>query len=491
MQLAGSLRDLDVLSTTGAPGAVEVSAVVHDSRAVVPGALFCCVRGSSVDGHDLAPAAVAAGAVALLCERHVALDVPQVRVADVRSAMGAVAAALHGHPSRQLDVIGITGTNGKTTTAHLLAAVLEADGRPTGTIGNLNALPGGPPNTPEGPELQRRLAALRDGGASAVAMEVSSHALDQGRVAGTHFALAVFTNLSPDHLDHHGTMEAYFAAKARLFEPALAARAVVNRDDPRGRLLLDAAVIPTESFSLADATDVVADLWGTAFTWRGERLHIPLPGAFNVANALAAATAAAALGVPVPSVARGFAAAPQVPGRFEVVRPGAPVGVVVDYAHTPDGLRQLLRAAREVAGRGRVHVVFGCGGDRDRSKRPIMGELAARLADRVVITTDNPRSEDPLAIIGEIAAGAAEVPGAEQPAEEPDRRAAIVRALRGAAAGDVVVVAGKGHETTQVAGGVEHPFDDRLVAAAAMDELGIASSGIAPRPAGADDDGDT
>jgi UDP-N-acetylmuramoyl-L-alanyl-D-glutamate--2,6-diaminopimelate ligase len=389
--------------------------------------------------------------------------------------MGVVAAALHGHPSTSSQVVGITGTNGKTTTTHLLAAVLEAAGRPTGTIGNLNAAPGGPPNTPEGPELQARLAGLRDAGKSAVVMEVSSIALSSGRVDGTRFRLALFTNLSPDHLDHHGTMEAYFAAKARLFEPDLSEAAVVNVDDPKGRLLLAAAAIPTEPYSLADVSDVEADLRGTSCTWRGQRLRIPLPGPFNVANALAAATAASILGVDAATIARGLAGAGQVAGRFESVLPGSPVEVVVDYAHTPDGLEQVLSAVRALAGDGRVVVVFGCGGDRDTAKRPVMGQVAARLADHVVVTSDNPRHEDPLAIIEQVAAGAVAAGTAAEVALEPDRRRAIAAALRAAAPGDVVVVAGKGHEATQVVGDDELPFDDRVVAAELMVSLGIAS----------------
>jgi UDP-N-acetylmuramoyl-L-alanyl-D-glutamate--2,6-diaminopimelate ligase len=325
---------------------------------------------------------------------------------------------------------------------------------------------------------------MRDAGTRAVAMEVSSHALSQGRVAGTRFAVAVFTNLTPDHLDHHGTMEAYFAAKASLFEPALSDVAVVNTDDPHGRLLLDAAVIPTEGFSLADAADVVADMAGTTCTWRGQRLRIPLPGTFNVANALAAATAAARLGVDVATIARGLAAAGPVPGRFEVVAAGAPVAVVVDYAHTPDGLEQVLRAVRPLAGGARVTVVFGCGGDRDRSKRPVMGAIAARLADAVVVTSDNPRSEDPLAIIAEVAAGAEGVAGGAPVVTTPDRRTAIADALRASEPGDVVVVAGKGHEVTQVIGDREVPFDDRAVVADLLVELGL----VRGAPAG-DQDG--
>ncbi len=484
-----------MLGAEGDLAAADVHAVVHDSRSVSPGTLFCCVRGATIDGHDLAPDAVAAGAVALLCERPLRLDVPQVVVADVRAAMGVVAAALHEHPSRHLHVVGVTGTNGKTTTTHLLAAILEAAGRPTGTIGNLNATPGGPPNTPEGPELQARLAGLRDAGKTAVVMEVSSIALSSGRVNGTRFRLAVFTNLSPDHLDHHGTMEAYFAAKARLFEPDLSAAAVVNVDDPKGRLLLDAAAIPTEPWSLADVTDVEADLRGTSCTWRGQRLRIPLPGTFNVANAVAAATAAAALGVDAPTIARGLAGAGQVAGRFQSVLPGSPVEVVVDYAHTPDGLEQVLTSVRSLAGGSRVIVVFGCGGDRDRAKRPLMGEVAARLADHVVVTSDNPRTEDPLAIIDQVAAGAGAAGSTAEVVREPDRRLAIAAALRAAAPGDVVVVAGKGHEATQVVGHEELPFDDRLVAAELMASLGIApraeepEGAVAPPPSPAGKDG--
>ena len=492
MRLADLLGGLDVLGTDGDPSSADVVTVVHDSRSVVPGALFCCVRGSTVDGHDRAREAVAGGAVALLCERLLPVDVPQVVVRDVRAAMGVVAAALHGHPSSQLPVVGITGTNGKTTTTHLLAAILEAAGRPAGTIGNLNAVPGGPPNTPEGPALQARLAGLREEGKAAVVMEVSSLALSQGRVNGTRFRLAIFTNLSPDHLDHHGTMEAYFAAKARLFEPALSDAAVVNADDPRGRLLLDAAVIPTEPYSLADATDVEADLRGTSCTWRGERLRIPLPGTFNLANGLAAATAAVALGVDLPTVARGLAGAGQVSGRFQSVAPGGPVEVIVDYAHTPDGLEQILSSVRALAAGGRVSVVFGCGGDRDRSKRPVMGEIAARLADRVVVTSDNPRSEDPLAIIDEVVAGATRAGAGAEVVREPDRRLAIEGALRAAAAGDVVLIAGKGHEATQLVGDTEVAFDDRLVASELLASLGLAgppSGTMAPGPAPAGEDG--
>ncbi|HEX2575807.1 MAG TPA: UDP-N-acetylmuramoyl-L-alanyl-D-glutamate--2,6-diaminopimelate ligase [Aquihabitans sp.] len=446
------LRDLVV---TG-DGAVEVRRAVHDSRAVGPGDLFCCVPGSAFDGHRYAPAAVEAGAAALLCERPLDLGVPELRVPSVRAAMGPVAAELAGRPSEHLAVAGVTGTNGKTTTIHLLAAVLEAAGMPCGLIGTLT----GARTTPEAPELQDRLAELRAEGKAAVAMEVSSHALDLRRVDGTRFRVAVFTNLSRDHLDHHGDMQAYFQAKARLFGPDLCDLAVLNLDDPHGRLLRDAAVVPSVGYELADAEDLELGVDGSRFTWRGTRVHVGLAGRFNVANALAAATAAAELGATPEQVARGLAAAGPVPGRFERIDEGQPFLAAVDYAHTPDGLEQLLVTARELAGPGRVLVVFGAGGDRDASKRPEMGEVAARVADVVILTTDNPRGEDPAAIISQVRRGM------DQPRDlrvEPDRRAAIGLAVATARPGDVVLVAGKGHEAVQVIGDDAVPFDDRAV----------------------------
>src|SRR5438445_1009386 len=324
------LGDVEVLDLRG-DATVEVSAVSYDSRAVRPGALFCCVRGERTDGHQYARAATSAGAVALLCERALALDVTQVVVADVRTAMAHAAAAFHGHPSRQLEVVGVTGTNGKTTTTHLLQAVLEADGRRTGLIGTLS----GARTTPEAPDLQAQLAQLRDDDYRAVAMEVSSHALAQHRADATSFAVAVFTNLSQDHLDYHHTMEAYFQAKARLFEAGRTAAAVVNTDDPHGRILFDAAVVPTRGYSMADAVDLDVGPRGTRFRWEGEPVQLRLGGALNVINALAAAAAARELGVGAPAVAAGLSSLASVPGRFEIVEAGQPFTVVVDYAHTP------------------------------------------------------------------------------------------------------------------------------------------------------------
>ena len=456
-QLLGHVRgDIGVVELRGDPTAADVRAVTADSDSVGPGALFCCVTGSTTDGHRFAGAAVAAGAAALLCERPLPEPVPQVVVGDSRRAASLVAAAFHGHPSRRLAVVGVTGTNGKTTTTHLLRSVLEADGRPAEVIGTLS----GARTTPEATELQARLASLVARGTVAVAMEVSSHALAQHRVDGTWFSVAVFTNLSQDHLDYHGTMDDYFRAKASLFEPERAGVAVVNADDEWGRRLLASVLIPTRPFSLADAAGLSMGPEATTFRWDGEPVRLRTGGAFQVANALAAATAARELGVGAASVAAGLSAAGSVPGRFEPVDAGQPFRVVVDYAHTPVALEESLGAARHAAGEGRVTVVFGCGGERDRAKRPLMGEVASRLADLAVLTSDNPRSEDPLAILEAVRAGARR---AEVVRVEPDRRAAIRLALAQARPGDVVVVAGKGHETTQVLATGPVPFDDRVV----------------------------
>jgi UDP-N-acetylmuramoyl-L-alanyl-D-glutamate--2,6-diaminopimelate ligase len=447
---------------------VEIGRAVHRSDAVCAGTLFCCVPGARHDGHRFAADAVAAGAAALLCEHALDLGVPELRVAAARAAMGPIAALLAGCPSDALTVVGITGTNGKTTTAHLLAAIFDVAGRPSGVIGTLS----GPRTTPEAPELQQTLADLLAEGATTVAMEVSSHALDLHRVDGTRFAVAVFTNLSQDHLDHHGDLARYFAAKARLFTPELSNRAVVGTDDPHGRLLLDAATIPTAGFAFADASDVELDAAGSTFTWRGQRIRLGLAGRFNILNALAAAAAAAELGIDTATIAAGLAAAGPVPGRFETVDEGQPFLMAVDYAHTPDGLEQLLVAGRELAGTGRVIVVFGAGGDRDHDKRPLMGEAAARLADVVVLTTDNPRSEDPAEISHQVRLGMATV---EHVQVEPDRAAAIAMAVASARAGDVVLVAGKGHETSQIVGDRVLDFDDRVEARRALAALGATS----------------
>ena len=448
----------------GGDADVEISSVEFDSRSVGPGALFCAIRGERADGHLHAAAAVEAGAVAVVAEEPLALPVPVIVVPDSRVAMAALAVRFHGEPARALTLVGITGTNGKTTTTFLLRAVFEAAGLHADVLGTLS----GTRTTPEAPELQARLAALRDAGVQAVAMEVSSHVLDLHRVDGTWFSAVVFTNLSRDHLDYHQTMEAYFEAKARLFDPAFTDRAVVNLDSPYGRLLSDSAKVPTVGFRLDDAEDLVLGPEGSRFTWRGHPITLSLGGRFNVANALAAAEVAVAVGIDPVVVARGLSEPLVVPGRFELVQAGQRFPVVVDYAHTPDGLDQLLAAARDLLGpSGQVIVVFGCGGERDATKRPAMGEVAGRLADRVVLTADNSRGEPTAAIIEAVRQGYDRSTDrrAHLLEVEPDRRLAIRLALGWAGPADAVVIAGKGHETTQILGDVIADFDDRVVAA--------------------------
>jgi UDP-N-acetylmuramoyl-L-alanyl-D-glutamate--2,6-diaminopimelate ligase len=435
----------------------EVDSVTMDSRAVVPGALFACVPGHVVDGHRFAATAVRAGAVALLSERTLDVAVPQVVVPSVRRVLGLVAGAVYGDPSESMTVVGVTGTNGKTTTVTMLAAVFAAAGWAAAALGTLTQAR----TTPEAPELQARLAELHRGGQDAVAMEVSSHALDQHRVTGVRFAAGVLTNVTQDHLDYHGTMERYFAAKVRLFEEGRSAVAVVNRDDPWGRRLIEVVrgrgAPPLVSFGIDDAEGL--DLRAGTWVWRGQPIALRLGGRFNVYNALAAATCAEALGVPAPAIAAGLGALERVRGRFEAVDAGQDFTVLVDYAHTPDGLAQALGAARELTD-GRLIAVFGAGGDRDQDKRPLMGEVVARLADVVILTSDNPRGEDPGAIADQVLSGVGE-PGKVRVVA--DRAEAIGLALRSARPGDVVVVAGKGHETGQEIAGEVRPFDDAAV----------------------------
>jgi UDP-N-acetylmuramoyl-L-alanyl-D-glutamate--2,6-diaminopimelate ligase len=473
------LDEIDVLETSGDPDAVDVSGVEHDSRRVVPGTLFCCLVGHESDGHDHASEAVARGAVALVREHDVGplpRQVVEVQVApgSGRAAMAHLAAAFYGHPASSLLVAGVTGTNGKTTVAHLLGAILEHAGHPTTVIGTLT----GARTTPESTDLQRMFAAVRDAHAPtprpAVAMEVSSHALVLARVDAVQFDVAVFTNLSHDHLDFHGSMEEYFEAKAMLFEPERSKAAVVDADDPWGRRILERARIPTVAVSRAEIRDVVLGMGTSAFTWRDEQVVVPLTGLVNVTNAQLAAEAALSLGVPPALVAEGLSAARPVPGRMEVVETGSlGFSVLVDYAHTPAALGAVIAEAGRVAaqGGGRTIVVFGCGGDRDASKRPLMGAVAARSADVVVVTSDNPRHEDPAAIIEAVLRGVAGVEPPVRLVVEPDRRRAIQAAIELARPGDVVLVAGKGHETVQEVGERRLPFDDRAVAAEVLASL--------------------
>jgi UDP-N-acetylmuramoyl-L-alanyl-D-glutamate--2,6-diaminopimelate ligase len=463
----------DVMGAAVAEGGdVEFAALAYDNRRVAPGTLFFCVPGFTRDGHDFAPDAVARGAAALVVERPLGLGVPEVVVASVRAAMAPAAARFHGDPTATLDVVGITGTNGKTTTAFLVRALLEAAGRQCGLLGTVTSFVGGVERpvtrtTGEAIDLQRDFAAMREGGDVACAMEVSSHALELGRADAIHVAAAVFTNLTQDHLDFHPTMEDYFLAKRRLFE-AVPEVAVINVDDPYGMRLAhdfpDAIRIGIDSMhAQVRARGIEGDASGSRFTVDGVELHSPLPGRFNVLNVLAAVAAVRALGVDDATIAEGMRHAVRVPGRFEPVDEGQPFAVLVDYAHTPDSLDNVLRAARPLA-TGRVIVVFGAGGDRDRAKRPLMGAVACDQADIVIVTSDNPRNEDPEAIIAEVLSGCGG--GVDV---EVDRRAAIDRAIAVAEPGDIVVVAGKGHEQGQeFEGGRKIPFDDVTVAREAL-----------------------
>ena len=466
------------LAVLGEPAGVEITAVVTDHRDVVPGALFCCLPGLRHDGHAFAAEAAHAGAAAFVCERSLApLGEFGVQLVvgpgGARPAAALAAAAFYDDPARALRSVGVTGTNGKTTTTHLVRSILECHGWRCGTIGTLS----GARTTPEAPALQGALAELVESGARACAVEVSSHALAQHRVEGIVFDVAVFTNLTQDHLDYHGSMEAYFEAKATLFTPAHAHAAVVSADDPYGRRLLERPLIETVSFSLEDVRDLEVGLAASTFRLGGRRIRLPLGGVFNVANALAAAACARLLGVGVDAIVAGLEGAEPVPGRFETLRTSDGIAVVVDYAHTPAGLEEALRAARVGAenegapralGTPRVIAVFGCGGERDRGKRPQMGAIATRLADWTIITSDNPRGEDPALIAAEVRAGA----DAARCTVELDRRRAIGDALEAARPGDVVVVAGKGHETTQQVGTRALAFDDRAVVRAELARLG-------------------
>jgi UDP-N-acetylmuramoyl-L-alanyl-D-glutamate--2,6-diaminopimelate ligase len=460
-----------------AGGNLEITGLAYDTRTVEPGTLFFCVPGFTRDGHDFAPEAVARGAVALVVERPLDLAVPQIAVASVRAAMAPAAAAFYGDPTAELQTVGVTGTNGKTTTAFLIGALLEAAGRQTGLLGTVKSVIGGAERpvertTPEAIDLQRTFHEMLDAGDVACSMEVSSHALELHRADAIHFAAAIFTNLTQDHLDFHETMEDYFLAKRRLFADARPRNAVVNVDDPYGARLAaeqpGAVTYAIDREATYRATDVRTDLTGSRFTVHGPdgpvKLSSPLPGRFNVCNVLAALAAVRALDVPLDVAAGAIETAGHVPGRFEPVDAGQDFAVLVDYAHTPDSLENVLRAARQLTD-GRVHVVFGCGGDRDRGKRPMMGEIAKRLADRVIVTSDNPRSEDPEAIIEEILAGSG-----RDVEHEADRRSAIATGIAGAAPGDVVVIAGKGHEQGQeFEGGRKIPFDDVTVARDALE----------------------
>lgn len=468
-----------------ADNAVEVTGITHDSRAVRPGDVYAALPGARLHGADFVAQAAGLGAVAVLtdptgAERAAATGLPALVVDDPRARMGELAATIYGHPGRDLLQIGITGTSGKTTTAYLVEGGLKST-RSTGLIGTVEMRIGderikSERTTPEATDLQALFAVMRERGVEAVAMEVSSHALVLGRVDGCVFDIAVFTNLSPEHMEFHSDMEDYYRAKAQLFTPERSKRGVVNVDDEYGRRLAREAGVPVVTYSAeghpdADwrAADVHIGPMDSTFTVVGPgdvrvAAKSPLPGPFNVANTLAAVVALAAAGLDPQAAADGIAAVPGVPGRLERVDAGQPYLAVVDYAHKTDAVESVLKALRKVT-KGRLHIVLGCGGDRDRSKRGPMGAAAARLADTALLTSDNPRSEDPLAILATMLEGAATVPAHERGEVLlfEERAAAIAAAVARAHPGDTVLVAGKGHEQGQDIAGVVRPFDDRQV----------------------------
>jgi UDP-N-acetylmuramoyl-L-alanyl-D-glutamate--2,6-diaminopimelate ligase len=466
MHLGDLLDDLALDVTTGH---LEVTNVQVDSRSCAEGSLFFALPGHGDHGEAHVSDAVSRGAIAVVAAHALTASVPVVVVPEtqLRALLAETSAAIVGHPERAVELVGVTGTNGKTTVTTLVAELARLAGWNAANIGTLT----NERTTPAPPELMRTLDGLVKGfdtnrARSIVALEVSSHALDQGRVDGLRFAVAGFTNLSHDHLDYHETMEEYFAAKSRLFTPEHSQRAVIWVDDPYGERLAASTSLPVTRVSRDDAKDVVASLDGTSFTWRGLPVATLLVGGYNVDNALVALEIVSALGVHDAVLAAAMEEVHPVSGRLEVIK-GSDVTVVVDYAHTPEGLRRLLRDVRALAPGARITTVFGCGGDRDRAKRPEMGRVASELSDFTLVTSDNPRSESPDAIIDAIMSGVLE---GSPVGRVVDRRAAIGEALAQARVGDVVVVAGKGHESFQRIGDESLPFDDRIVA---RDVLGL------------------
>lgn len=482
--LAEIIKGIEVQASSG-NSQVVVRGVAMDSRQVQPGDLYACVPGFKVDGHDYAAKAVASGAVALVVERFLPFDVPQVKVSNVRQVIGLLAATVYDHPSQKLELVGVTGTNGKTTITYLIEKIGTKHGKKVGLIGTLGSridgreIPG-ERTTPEAIEVQKLLGEMVAEGVSLAVMEVSSHAMDLGRVSGCEFDAGIFTNLTQDHLDYHKTMSDYLHAKSRLFSNLEGKKqpkvSILNGDDSSFDMLSEASAAPVVSYGIdnevdyrAENVEVTAD--GVHFVVRfregTQAIQYSTPGVFSVYNSLAAFVWGVQTGYTPESVAEALAEIPGVPGRFESIRLSQPFQVIVDYAHTPDGLENVVRTARSFT-KGKLITVFGCGGDRDRGKRPLMAEAASQWSDFVIVTSDNPRTEDPDEIIKEVLAG---ISGVDHVALR-DRREAIWSACRMAKTGDTILIAGKGHETYQIFGTEVHSFDDREVAREALRGLG-------------------
>ena len=434
----------------------EVNRVIHDSREVIEGDIFCCLRGEITDGHNYIQEAIKSGASAILAEEASGFNIPTFLVENVRTVLPRVASRIVGNPSKEISVVGVTGTNGKTSVVSMLAEILRTHGIPTATIGTLTGLL----TTPESPELQRELRKYCSDGVEVVAMEVSSHSLVQKRVDETYFSTVAFTNLSHDHLDFHGKMESYYQAKGLLFTRQFSEKAVIETDSEYGRSYFEKAIssgMEVESFSIKNR-NVVFEQKSSSFDWRGERVTIPLGGPFAFANALLSAEIAIQLGLEVQEIIPGLNSLNGINGRFETLPVTQEVSAIIDYAHTPSALAELLEGCRKIVA-GRIILVFGCGGDRDSEKRPLMGEVASVGADVNILTSDNPRGEDAEKIISEILSGMAMKPQIV----EVDRQKAIEEAVNEAEPGDLIVIAGRGHEEYQEIQGKAIPFSDRAV----------------------------
>lgn len=463
MKLAKILKEFNFGRTSkpeiiGNPKGVVVKGLSYDSRKVKEGDLFFCISGERNDGHDYAQEAIANGATAVIVDRKIQTDSPQIKVENVRSAMAEIAEIFFNFPSRKLTTVGVTGTNGKTTTVNLLAEIATSAGENVASIGTLTGIR----TTPEAPDLQKQIHDLTEEGKSFLAMEVSSHGLSQRRISNIKYDLAIFTNLSHDHLDYHGDMESYYKAKSILFTPNHAKYAVINVDTPFGKRLAEEIEIPHKTVSMGDVEIIEESIQQNIFQWEGETIEMQTPGTFNIENAISAAFAAEALGFDKESIVKGLSEAQALPGRFEVInsKNNGPT-VIIDYSHTPDGLRKVLLSAQNIPGVKNVHVVFGCGGDRDKSKRSQMGAASENAATDVYLTSDNPRSEDERSIINDVLAGF------RNPADvyiELDRRKAIFQAIKMSDPKDVVIIAGKGNEESQEIKGQFHPFKDSEVA---------------------------
>ena len=480
MEIANALKDGARIYGNGQ---VEITALCTDSRRVKPGALFFCIPGLRVDGHEFAPRACQAGAAALVVERELPLDCPQLVVEDVRAAMALIAACFFGNPAKEMKLIGITGTKGKTTTSYLVKSILEKAGYKTGLIGTVGSMIGEtqiPTNltTPDPIDFQSLLRQMADAGVEYVVMEVSAHALALRKLVGIQFEAAAFTNLSQDHFDFFVNFDNYLAAKMKLFEPGFCKRAVYNADDERVAAAMKRALIPTEGYAIRVpaqiyAKDIDVNERGCTFQLNFHKRYrldvtLKLSGIFNVYNSLTAAALCDEVGVAPDCIREGLEAVKSVPGRIELLDTETPYRVILDYAHSPDALENILRTVRQTA-RARVIALFGCGGDRDHEKRPLMGEIGGRMADFCVLTSDNPRGEDPFEILREIEVGIKQTEGRYTVIE--NRREAIRYAMTMAEPGDVIVLAGKGHETYQEIKGVKYPFDEKVVVKELLEEI--------------------